>query len=145
MRKVWCVAILAVFALTIGCGAGGGAEGAAKKILEGIKKGDNSVIFDHVDLKGFYEASVPEAQREEFPFEKFEKMMREAAEKEKEVPEGFEYEILGSEVKGDVTIVKVKVKENKDAEWEEQEVPFKQIDGKWKITAEGFQKLAEQG
>ena len=108
-----------------------------------VKKGDKSVVYDYVDLKGMYD-NTPEEKRDGMSFEQFEKMIREAPKPEGEdekAPEGFDYKILGSEVKDDVTIVKVKVKENEDAEWEEHEVLFKKIDGKWKITAEGIEKL----
>ena len=147
MRKLWILALAGALAIALGCGAGGGggAESAAKDILEGVKKGDSKALIDHLDLKGMYEAQVPEEAREQMTYEKFEKLFTQgvAEEANKPAPEGFDYKILGSEVKGDATIVKVSVKEDKDAEWEESEVEFKKIDGKWKITAEGMQKLIE--
>jgi hypothetical protein len=145
MRNVWFVAILAVAVIAVGCGVGGGgAEGAAKDILEGVKKGDSSVLLDYLDLKGMYEQQVPEEAREQMTFEQFEQQMRDALGKEKEAPEGFEYEILGSEVKDDVTLVKVKVKEDKDADWEQHEVPFRKIDGKWKVKFEDLLQLGQE-
>ena len=64
MRKVWLVVVLAVTVIAFGCGAGGGVEAAAKKMLDATKTGDADVILDHLDLKGMYEANVPEDQRE---------------------------------------------------------------------------------
>jgi hypothetical protein len=52
----------------------------------------------------------------------------------KEQAAKLEYEVLGSEVKGDVTIVKVRLKDYGTPEWEEHEWHFKKIDGKWKTS-----------
>ncbi len=144
MRKLWILALAGALAITLGCGAGGGggAESAAKEILEGVKKGDANPMLDRLDIKGMYDA-MSEAERGGMSYEDFEKMVREGAEQAPEAPEGFDYKILSSEVKGDATIVKVSIKEDKDAEWEESDVEFKKIDGKWKITADGMQKLME--
>jgi len=118
------------------------AEAAAEAMLEGIREGDADVMLDHLDLKGLYEQAVREEMRAEMPYEQFRKILRENVER-REAKEDFEYQVLGSKADGDATIVTVKTKEDKDAEWEEHEVPLKKIDGTWKITAEGLQKLNE--
>ena len=144
MKKLWLVLMIATMAMALGCGAGS-AEKAAKKVLEGMKKGDHNVVLDHVDLEGVYETTVGEERREELPFEDFEESLREAAgEAKPKVPEGFDYKIIGSEAEDDIVIVKTKIKADKDAEWEGLEIPFKQFDGKWKITADAFQQLKEE-
>lgn len=146
MRKLWILALVGALAITLGCGVGGGggAEGAAKNILEGVKKGDASALLEHLDLKSMYE-ELPEMAREQMTYEEFEKMTREAMETaagEEDPPEGFEYKILSSEVKDDATIVKIQVKEDKDAEWKDYDVPFKKIDGKWKVSAKDLMALS---
>ena len=130
----------------IGRGHGTAVE-AMKSILEGVKKGDASALLDHLDLKGMYEQTMPEQVREMMTFEQFEKQVREsmgAAAEEEDPPEGFDYKILGSEVKDDATIVRVRLKNDTDAEWEEHEVPLKRIDGTWKATAEGLENMMEE-
>jgi hypothetical protein len=141
MRKLWLVLMIATMVTALGCGPS--AESAARKIFEGIKEGDSTALLDHLDFRGIYEMEVPEADRDEMPFEKFEMMLREQGE-ELEVAKGFDYDVLGSDIKDDVTIVTVKVKENEDAEWKNYDVPFKKIDGTWKLTAEGFQRIGQQ-
>lgn len=138
MRKVWLVAVLVVTVIAFGCGAGGGAKATAKKILEAGKTGDADVILDHLDLKGMYEAQVPEGMREQMKYEDFEKKMREGIKKNVKKNPDLEYEIISVEEEGDTATVTVKTKMNKDAEWEEAKVPLKKIDGKWKITMEGL-------
>jgi hypothetical protein len=120
------------------------AEAAAERLLEAEKKGDKAAVLDHLDLEGLYEIMVPEANRGKMTFAKFQKKMREEAEGHHEAPEGFDYEVLSSEVKDDVAVVTVKVKAHTNVDWKEYEVPFKQIDGKWKMTPGGLEKLAEQ-
>jgi len=147
----WKITVEGMKAFDFGFGAPGpirrGADTAVeamKHILDGVKRGDATVLLDHLDLKGMYEQMVPEQVREQITLEEFEKLVREGAQREQEAPEGFDYEILGSRLKGDATIVRVKVKEDTDAEWEEHEVEFKKIDGTWKITAEGMERLMMQ-
>lgn len=127
-----------------GSGAASGAESAAKAMLVGFSKGDYGTFLDHVDLKGIYEEMVPEDAREELSYEDFEEQFRGGMAEAPAAPEGWDYKIIGSEKKGDVTIVTVRIKEDASAEWEESKVPFKKIDGKWKITAEGLTELMEE-
>ncbi len=141
MRKVWLVAVLGVTVIAFGCGPGG-AEGTAKKLLEATKSGDADVILDHLDLKGMYE-SLPETAREALKYEDWVKEAREGMKENIKPNKEFEYEIISSKQEGDTATVKVKTKENKEAEWKEREVPFKKIDGKWKITMEGLMEMGD--
>jgi len=158
MRHWGLVVLAAVVAITLGCGQTGdgngngdgdgggaatGAEGAAKAMLEGFSKGDYGTFLDHVDLKSVYEEMVPEEAREQMTYEAFEEQFRSGMAEAPEAPEGWEYKIVGSKKDGDTTIVTVRIKEDADSEWEESKVPFKMIDGKWKITAEGMKQLME--
>ena len=122
--------------------AGSGAEETARRILEGVKNGDRKPLMEHLDLKGLYEMQVPEELREETSYEDFEKEFFSFVE-DSDPPEGFDYEILGSEKKGDLVIVTVRIKEDEDADWEQEEMEFKRMVGKWKITAEGMQKMMD--
>ena len=121
----------------------GSAVGTMKRILEGVKNGDASAFIDHMDLRGMYKAMVPAEQRQQLKYEDFEKTVREGMKKNIKPSPDFEYEIISSETKGDEATVKVKTKENKDAEWKEMTVPFKKIDGKWKLSWEGIMAMGE--
>ncbi len=146
MKKVWCVVILAVFALVIGCGAGGGAKGAAEKILKAVQSGDSDTIMDHMDLKGFYEMQKKqmEAYGAEVPtYDEWEKDFREKGKTDAKPNKEFKYEIIEVKEEGDTATVKVKTKENKEAEWEEITVTMKKIDGKWKISMESLVALGD--
>jgi len=168
MRHWALVVLAAVVAITLGCGqtengdgngdgngngngdGGGaatgtatGAEAAAKAMLEGFSKGDYGTFLDHVDLKGIYEG-LPEEAHEQMTYEAFEEQFRGGMAEAPEAPEGWEYKIVGSKKEGDTTIVTVRIKEDANAEWDESKVPFKKIDGKWKITAEGMNQLMEE-
>jgi ketosteroid isomerase-like protein len=137
MNKVWLVVVLAVTVIALGCGAGGSAESAAKKILEATKTGDADTILDHMDLKGMYE-SLPEMARGGLKYEDWEKKTREQMKKMFEPNPEFEYEIISCKEEGDTATLKTKTKEHKDSEWEERETTLKKIDGTWKITADSF-------
>jgi hypothetical protein len=145
MKKVWLVVVLAVTVIAFGCGAGGGGgvEATAKKLLDATKSGDVDAWLDHIDLKGMYEAQVPAGAREQVKYEDFVKTTRDAMKRGLKPNPEFEYQIISSEEKGDTATVKVKTKESKDAKWEEADVPFKKIDGKWKLTWEGMMAMGE--
>jgi hypothetical protein len=146
MNKVWCVLILAVFAVAIGCGAGGGAKGAAEKVLKAVQAGDSDTIMDHIDLKGIYEMQKKqmEAFGQEVPeYDEWEKSFREDGKKDAKPNKEFKYEIIDVKEEGDTATIKVKTKENKDAEWEEDTVTMKKIDGKWKLTMESMAALGD--
>jgi hypothetical protein len=134
MRKLWIVAVLAVVVVAFGCGAGGGsAESVAKKILEAGKAGDFDTIAKYMDWKGIYD-QLPEEARAGKSFEDWKKESIEAAKKEVKPEKDFEYEILEVKEEGDTATVKTKTRPNKDAEWREDTVTFKKIDGTWKTT-----------
>jgi len=140
MKTLWIVTVVAVIAIACGCGTRGGAtpdaetaEAAAKKFFEAGKTGDLDTAISYFDLKGEYD-KMPEEQRGDMDYEAFEKKIRAIMEAGKEQAAKLEYEVLGSEVKGDVTIVKVKLKNYVTPEWEEREWHFKKIDGKWKTS-----------
>jgi len=171
MRKLWILAIVFVVALALGCGeakkngeaggdgknggeatkggsggtpaAAGSVEAAVHEMMAGFKKGDPDPFLKHMDLEGVYEFMVSEEERAEMSFEDFKTQMREGMLRGGAPPEGFDYKIAGTKKQGDVTIVTVKVKESAEAEWEESDVEFKKMDGVWKMTAEGFQKMME--
>jgi len=140
MKKVLFITVLAVVAIVLGCGAGGGAKGTVEKLFKAVQKGDADTLSNYIDWKGIYE-SIPEEYRGEAKFEDWEKEARDGMKKEIKPEEGFEYEVLSAEEKGDTATVKVKIKENKDAKWEERTIPLKKIDGKWKITMESFKEM----
>ncbi len=135
MKKFWIVIVLAAVAISLGCGGGGGAEAAAKKMLQAMKDGDVDTFLNYLDFKGQYD-KMSEAERGGMDYEAFEKMtkgfMSAALEADKEKAAKIEFKVLGSEVKDDVTMVKVKKRDNAEAEWEEDEIPYKKVDGKWK-------------
>jgi ketosteroid isomerase-like protein len=134
MRKLWIVAVLAIVAVALGCGAGGGAaESVAKKILEAGKAGDFDTIAKYMDWKGIYD-QIPEEARGGKSFEDCKKEAIEAAKKEVKPEKDFEYQILEVKEEGDTATVKTKTRKNKDAEWREDTVTFKKIDGTWKTT-----------
>ena len=141
MRKVGVVVVLAVTVIAFGCGGGGSAKSVAVKILEAGKTGDADVLLDHMDLKGMYEANVPEDAREQLKYEDWEKQTREAMKTGVKANPDLEYEVISAEEKGDSATVKVKTKDNKDAEWEENTVILKKIDGKWKLTWESMMSM----
>jgi len=143
MKRALFVALLGLIAIALGCGPGGGAEGTAKKLLEATKTGDADTLADHIDWKGMYE-SIPEEYRGDKTVEDFEKEARAEMKKHTdEANEEFEYEILSCEEEGDTATLKVKTKENKDADWEERTIILKKIDGKWVITMEGLQDMGD--
>ena len=137
MKTLWIVTVLAIIAISIGClgGGGGGAEAAAKNMMEALRKGDVDAIFAYVDLKDMYD-KLPKEQRGAGTYEEFVKQQKALLawifESNKKSLAQLEFEILGSEVKGDVTMVKIRGRKNKEAPWEEKEHPFKKVDGKWK-------------
>jgi len=142
MKRLWIVVVLAVIAVGFGCGGGGGgAEAAAKKMLEAMKNGDVDTFFSYLDLKEQYD-KMPEALRAGKDYEAFEKEakdgMKKMVEANKEDAAKAEFQVLGSEVKDDITMVKVKLRDNPKAEWKEEEIPFKKVDGKWKTTFPGM-------
>ena len=139
MKRIWFVLILAVFALAIGCGVGGGAKGTAQKLVNAYKKGDASTICDHIDFKSIFD-QMPEFARGEQKFEDWEKEQREQMEKslKEEQNEEWDAEVISAEEKDDTATVKMKIKPKKDAEWKEVNVPFTKIDGKWKLGLDGL-------
>ena len=118
------------------------AADAMKKLLEAVEKGDADTIVEYIDLKGIYE-SIPEEYRGHMKFEDWEKEARDEMKKEIKPEEGFIYEILSAEEKGDKATVTVKTKEKEDAEWEERTIILKKINGTWKLTIEGMQAMGE--
>ena len=146
MRTLWILTIVGALSLALGCGpgGGGGAEGAAKQILDGMLKGNAEPFLDHIDFDGMYKKAKDEGY--EGSAEDFEKMMRDMLKDgmEDEVPEGAEYKVEGTEEKEGMTIVKLKVKKGKDEEWDDLELPFEKVGGKWKITAKCFEKMTER-
>jgi hypothetical protein len=134
MRKLWIVAVLAVVVVAFGCGAGGGsAESAAKKMLEATKKGDFDTIAKYIDWKAAYD-QLSEEQRAAKKFEDWKKEQIAEVKPLFKPEKDFEYEILEAKEEGDTATVKVKSRENKDAEWREDTVTFKKVDGAWKTT-----------
>ena len=146
MKTLWIVTVVAVIAIAGSCGALGDAapgpitpdadtaEDAMKKFFEAIKRGDLDTAISYFDLKGEYD-KMSDEQRKAMgatDYEAFVRRIRAIMEAGKEQGAKMEYEVLGSEVKGDVTIVKVKLKNYGTPEWQEMEWHFKKIDGKWK-------------
>ncbi|MBN1918844.1 MAG: hypothetical protein JW889_13140 [Verrucomicrobia bacterium] len=163
MRNLWVLLIVVAVGFCLGCGksddgdkpAGGDAKGngetpatadtavaadspqaAAKAMLEAFKKGNPDGFLAGVDLKGVYD-KLPEDQRAG-TYEEMVEQMREGMRQAGGPPEGFDYKFGTSRTEGDITFLKISIKEGPDAEWDESEIPFKKIDGKWKITGEGF-------
>ena len=143
MKKFWIVIVLATIAISLGCGGdgGAGAGAAAKKMLDAMKEGDMDTVLKYVDLKGLYDKQSEE-QRKAMgitDFEAYEKMTKGMLtamfEASKEETAELEFKILGSQVKDDVTIVKFKTRKNAEAEWEEDEIPFKKVGGTWKAES----------
>jgi hypothetical protein len=146
----WTITVEGMKAFDFGTGVAGPisrgegtAMDAVREMLEAAKTGDVDAILNHIDLRGMYEAGVPEEAREQMNYEDFEKMTRQAMKQNMKPKPDFEYEIITSEGKGDTATVKVRTKEDKDAEWEETDVPFERIDGKWKITWEGLMSIGK--
>jgi len=135
MKRIWLVTILAIFAVSIGCGGGGkGAEKAATEILDGMMKGDMEPLLDHMDWDAMAKSASEdgEAVTAEQLRKQMGEMMAEAF--KQKVPKGAKYEITGSEEKDGITVVNVKVKESEDAEWKEQKMAFENVNGKWLMT-----------
>ena len=156
MRTLWTVVVALVVAVSLGCGKGsdgksgdgkggggkaGGAEAAASHMLTAMQKGDIGALLDCADLKTMYD-QTPEEQREGKSFEDWKKDLRQQA--EEGLGTDFTFEVTGSEAVGDVTLVKVKVTQA-EGEPEELDIPFKQVDGQWKATPEGFGQIMMMG
>lgn len=143
MRKVWLVVVLAVTVIAFGCGAGGGAKGTAQKLVNAYKKGDVATICDHIDFKSIYDM-MPAMARQNQSFEEFEKSSRKQMEDsfEEERNEEWDAQVISAEETEDTATVKMKIKAKKDAEWKEVDVPFKKIDGKWKLGLDGLAAMS---
>lgn len=170
MKNLWIVAILAVVALALGCGptkegepgkddnggggaaeggtsgtstptSGGGPEATVEAMLDGFKEGDVDAFLNGIDLKGLYDLSLTDEEKEEISYEDFVGQMREGMQGAPTPDEGFAYKIGKSRKEGDTVILSVSIRQDADSEWEESEVPFKKIGGEWKITAEGFMDM----
>jgi hypothetical protein len=152
MKRFWLVAVLAIFAVSLGCAGGGGggsAKGAAKALLEARKTGDVESAMEYMDLQGIYDEmkkmteGMGDMAAEMPKFEEWKKQFIAEAKKNPEVNKEFTYEIVEATETGDTATVKVKTKDKKDAEWEEETFTFKKIDGKWKLTVESLKALGE--
>jgi len=164
MRNLWFMVIVAMVAVAFGCGdntestdngngaeangkdngttvAAGGPEATAKAMMAGFKKGDYQAFLDGMDLEGIYPLMVPEEARAETSFEQFVEQFRQGMEQMGAPPEGFDYKIGASKKEGDVVMLSISVKEDAASDYETSDVPFKKIDGKWKLTAEGFMNM----
>jgi hypothetical protein len=149
MKRLWLVAVLAIFTVSLGCGGGGGAKGAATALLEAQKTGDVEAAMEYMDLEGIYAEmkKMTEGMGEmavEMPkFEEWKKQFIAEAKKDAKPNKDFAYEIVEATETGDTATVKVKTKDKKDAEWKENTVTFKKIGGKWKLTVESMKALGE--
>jgi hypothetical protein len=156
MRTLWIAAVACLVAITLGCGKGGdgtsgdgkgdggktdGAEAAATQMLTAMQKGDIGALLDCADLKAMYD-QTPEENREGKSFEEWKNDLREQA--TEGLGTDFTFEVVSSEAVGDVTLVKVKVTQG-GGEPEELDIPFKQVDGQWKATPEGFGQIMMMG
>jgi hypothetical protein len=132
---------------TTGGGSGGstvaasGVEAAVHEMMDAFKKGDPDPFLKHLDLEGIYQLMLTEEQRAETSLEDFKTQMREGMLQAGAPPDGFDYKIVGTKKQGDAMIVTISVKERAESDWDESEVEFKKMDGIWKITGEGFQKM----
>jgi hypothetical protein len=137
-RTLWIVAVTCVLAIALGCGKGGdGAKAAATQMLNALQKGDIGALLEGADLKTMYD-QTPEEQRQGKSFDEWKANLQQQA--EENLGTDFTFEVTGSEVVGDTTIVKIKVTQPGE-EPEDLDIPFKQTDGKWKATPEGFGQI----
>jgi hypothetical protein len=128
---------------TGGTATASGAEAAVHEMMGAFKKGEPDPFLKHMDLEGMYNLMLSEEERAETSLDDFKTQMRDGMLQAGAPPEGFDYKIMGSKKQGEVTVVTIQVKESAESEWDESEVEFKKMDGVWKITAEGFQKMIQ--
>lgn len=136
----WKISVEGMKAFDLGPGFPGGIsrrgqtiQAAVKKMLEATRAGDFKTIAGYIDWKAIYD-QIPEEMRGGKEFEDWKNEVIETAGKEVKPEKDFEYEILEVKEEGDTATVKVKTRENKDAEWREDTVKFKKVDGAWKTT-----------
>jgi hypothetical protein len=170
MRNLWVLLIVFAVAFCLGCGKkeegdkpangdakGGdkagiesppskttltGAEAVADKIFADLKAGKIDALVAHTDVEGIYK-QIPQEEGAEMTLEEFEQQMRQGLQQTMAggVPPEAEYMIVGSETQGTMTLVKIRLRESPQAEWEEMKFPLANIDGEWKLTAECFEML----
>lgn len=146
MRPLEVLAIAAALLVGFGCGQdrAAGPEATAKAMFEGLKTGDPEPFLDGIDLRDAYAKLAPDQNRPELSYAGFVAQLRERMQQAFAASEGFDYRITGSKKQGELVIVTISVKENANAEWATNDIAFKKIGGKWKMTAEGLQKIGEQ-
>jgi hypothetical protein len=133
-----------------GAGNGGtqttltGAEAAANKIFADLKNGKVDALLAHTDVEGMYK-EIAQEDGAEMTLEEYREQMRQALQRSMAhgVPPEGQYKIVGSEKQGKFTVVNIRVRESPQDEWEDVQFPFENIGGKWKLTAESFEKLGE--
>lgn len=110
------------------------AEDVTRKMLDAIKRGDADTVLECMDLETLYN-DLRRTKGDAAPsFDNWLEHTR-LTYANPPVP-GRQFEILGSEERGDGMVVRFRTRHQPDEEWSEEELYFAKVDGRWKVSVE---------
>lgn len=147
MRQVatWIV-VVGMAAALVGCGHDRGADGtpdsaeqAVREMLDALARGDAQPLCEALDLREVFAASHPSVPFETFA-EEFSARYAEQVGGIYVVGESA-HQVVGQYEDGGRTVVKVRFRPGADASWAEWDLPFRRIDGAWRMGLAGVEAI----